>query len=625
VLLGCSAEKPPPKAAPATAIAAPAEPVVDLSPVAAPADLIAVARLNQPAAFIDNIAQSAGLPLDWRSLIVDDMPDAARVLAWDAPVDAVVALGPGAGRMPDIQAAISIPLTSLEGALALSSKQGRPAREIAPGIHRVESSDDSSCVLARAVGPAKARLVCSPSADDLDALLPYMTRGLPRATVGARDLHAELRLEPLRRRYGSELRQLKTLGVPFLLHHLQMDAPEFDRAVADATHSVADELLALLDDVDALEIDATRESDQSVDLSVALRVRQDRSWVVQTFRGSASRASSAPEAFWQMPGDATLAGYGVGADPARYAGMRSTISALVSGLLATQNIKSKASEAITALIEGTWFEDATVSYAHGAVGGDAAPSTTTDDVQRLRENAIRRVGWYVAAIEKEPAVYRQRLDAVVQALGARDLRTLVAKRLELRPDDLPSIRSRGAVAGLPGSTSYEVVVPLAFLAWFDDGGMEVAASKPSGTTPPKKPAAKAARPKGAPLSFTLLLSGQGTRTWLALAGDPKLARQKLDVTKAGAAPVLAARQGLEPLRTRKLISGGFLTLRGLAESVPGAESALRTAPAHGETPLLTSAETRAQGNPLVRWSIRVPRAAIQDVASSAGAFARAVR
>src|SRR5262245_27221725 len=91
-LAGCGGSKPPPPKTPVPeAKEAPREPVeepVDLSPVAAPKDLVMIGRLSRPLTVVDGLARWAGLPMSVRQVLPPDVSWASPIVAWDAPVQA---------------------------------------------------------------------------------------------------------------------------------------------------------------------------------------------------------------------------------------------------------------------------------------------------------------------------------------------------------------------------------------------------------------------------------------------------------------------------------------------------------------------------------------------------------
>lgn len=615
-LIACGSGKPPPEAvSPQAKPQAAAEPPADLSPVAAPTDLIAVARLNRPGELLDTVVSWTNLPVDLRAMLEDEVPGIGRVLLMDAPVDAVAVLG-ASQRAPDVAAAVSFGLSSLEAALAFAKERGDVTRRLAPGVYRVGDAESTVCVAARAVGVAPARLVCGGSSEDVETLLPYMTRGLPREAVGARDLHAELRLEPVRRRFGTKLRQLRAVGLPLLIGELGAIAPGLEGPLTEVANGVADEGLALFEDIDVIELDLQRTSPDALELSLGLRVRQDSSWFASVMREMAKRSAPAPDRFWALPADATMAGYTVGAGPERLAPVRKTVQDLLTAVLAKADISQELGAPVAALFMDWALDGGRGVYAHGAVTvtPEREPSAETP---RLRERLLSKVGWYVANLEQDPAVYKKRLDELTKLLDRREIRAAAAKKLELSVRDLPSVKARpyrqqGAPAG---TTEYQLVLPSAFLDWIESEGE---AEAETAAKPKAKPKAEP------PLTMSLLLLPNGETTLLAIAGQAKDAWSKLDLVRRQAAEgTLRARAGLESLQTQPAVSGGFFTLRGLLESADLGGATLNTTPGRGEVPLLYTLTAAPSGPALARWTFRMPRAALQDAV--AAGVARAAR
>ena len=250
-----------------------AEDELELQPVSAPEGLVVVGRWKNPGQTADTLMSWSNLPFDWRRLLQARHPELVAAAALDAPVEAAVALDPagGAGDFPQPFAVVSLGLNSLDRAVEAIRGMGESVPKSGPGAYRIEGQGRIACGMARALGPSPARLVCGPRHQDVDALLPYATRGLPRESLSGGDLHLELRVDPLRKRYGRELSQLRSLALPAAVRQLTLGNPQFDRAVADAVYGLADEGLALLDDLDQLTIDLNATSGAGeLDLLVGL-------------------------------------------------------------------------------------------------------------------------------------------------------------------------------------------------------------------------------------------------------------------------------------------------------------------------------------------------------------------
>src|SRR6187402_1716091 len=126
-LLGCGSPPPAESAASTPISAAPLakEEAPELSPVAAPPELIALARFKKPQTAIETIGAWANFPFKLTSVLPAELKGLESVVAWDAPLEAAVALDPaGEGKVPEPLAVVSVGLTSLDGALDLARRKG---------------------------------------------------------------------------------------------------------------------------------------------------------------------------------------------------------------------------------------------------------------------------------------------------------------------------------------------------------------------------------------------------------------------------------------------------------------------------------------------------------------------
>ncbi len=443
-------------------------------------------------------------------------------------MEVAVSLDPtGSGDFPQPFAVVSVGLRSLDGALEFIRKEGEPVRQIRAGVYRVGSGRSPSCAVAASVGAAPARLVCGDRAEDVDALLPYATRGLPNENLGASDLHLEVRAEPLRRRYARELRQLKTLATPFVLREISMDDPRFDRALADTVHALADEVLAVAEDVDTLTLDASVHGQKGViDGDMAMKFRASSSWTAQSLLEVQKRSGTPGELFWRLPGDSAAGTYSVGVDSKRYQGMRRTLAELLDGFLAHESVPRRVRDQLTELVEQAWVTDAGSVYARGDLPpGDAALTGPA----RMRQSMKEGFGWHVLGIAESSKKFTSALDKAVKVYNDPQLRKLLKKRAHVDAKELPTLKTRRAGRGLPaGSKVYELTLPgEMFKEWaFDAKGKDKSKI-------------------GKPLPFVVIVVPDGDRTWIGASGDEKLLIEKLAVAKAGDTKnTLASKEGL---------------------------------------------------------------------------------
>ena len=517
---------------------------------------------------------------------------------------------------------ISLGLRSIPGALEFAKRRAGRVERIAPGTYRVGKSDE--CVIAAAAGNPPARLVCGDRPEDIEALLPYVTRGLPRESFGTADLHFELRMEPIRQRFGRELRQLK-MGLPFLLKSFALDVPRVDRALAEGAYALADEVVALVDDTDRAVFELNAKSDAgALENTVELRFTGKSSWSVQTLADGAQRLAVPPDSFWRLPNDATGASFGSPSNPQRYAGMRKVVGEFLDGLLEHEKAPRRVRDQVAAIIEDAGTTQAAVVYARGEVPAPPAPDARAaqDRGAQGREQLIRAIGWYVVGIEDKADRYKTFLNRIAAVYNDRDLRRLLEKRARIQINELPTLRARAPRgAGLaPGSSGFELVLPADLF-----NGQKI--FEPPAR--PGQPRAKAAPrpPPGRPLSIVLIVMPDGARTWFGLSADEKTLVEKLGVVRqANPAATLASREGLGSLRSARVMSGGFWSLSSITSSLDSPLASfsmhseadefrrrLNSMPHHGQTPMPYTLTATSAGATNVAWSFTVPRAVAEDL------------
>jgi len=586
-----------------------AEEAADLSPVPAPAELIAVARWSKPGATADTLMAWTNLPFDWRRLFQAKEPELAAVVALDAPLDAAVALAPDPGkRFEQPHAVFSLGLNSLDQALDFIRSKGESLRKASAGVYVIEDGGELSCAVAASVGPTPARLVCGERPTDVDALLPYVTRGLPNEELGGGDIHLEVRAEPFRQAYGRQLRQLKSAGLALQLRKLQLGSPRFDRALADTAHAIADELLLFLEDLDRVSLDFNANAGAAeLELLLSATFRGSQSWTVQSMHETGARSGVAPDLFWRLPGDVARANYGVSGDPKRFAEIRRTLAELLDGYLAYEKLPGGVRDQFVRIIEDTWISAGHSVTAEGDVA--PAPNQKLNEADRNRETTRRELGWWLMGVEEQPARVKAYLDRLVKAYRDPQLRRFLQTRLDVDKDELPKVSVRRATGrGLaPGSMVYAVEIPGdAFSAYsFDDNQLI----------------------PGKPLPIYVVVMPDGAVTWLAFSADRDVLYERLaQVRKGGTRGTLATRSGLGDLKRERVVSGAFMTLAGLMG--PGLlggllpdkldlSAALERAPHRGETPIVgLSTVERTGPTTQVKVRFRVPKAVVEDAVSA---------
>jgi hypothetical protein len=610
------------KQGPARAVPARDEPAAAVLPplvkVAPPGELFAVARLPNAAKTADTGIAWSGLPMNWRSLLGQAVPGIERAAALDAPIDFAAMLDPASAEEPRVEWAFSIGAASTDAAAAFFRAQGATVTSEAAGAYRARIGKSLSCMIVRALGVAPARVVCSDQAVNADALTPYMSCGMPTESFGNNELHAHVTAEPFRRRYGSQVTLIRTVGVPFLLREFSLDHPKFDRALRDVLYGLADEVIALAYDLDRLDIDATLAAGGSaVDVSTSLSMSGQRSWSAQAAVHAVGTGGPAPDTFWKLPLDSTAAGYSSFGDAERYRAIAASLRELADGWLDYHKLSERRRTPLVEALEQMITTGASTVNAslpdEGLVPPEKGRGSSADGVRAA-------VGQHLFALDKGGDRLTKLASELVKAFGERSLRDHLAQSKIAPAARLPVARERAPKfpKGLvPKTKVFELSIPAAALT---SAGL---VGKPGKT----KEAPTAEKP-GEGITVVLIAMPDGPLTWFAFGTDEKMLEARLAEVKAGTGATLAKRDGLGALKTETAISAGFSSLAaligGMRESLgeKGAPTlqSLSLLPHKGEVPLLFRATADATG-PKLTGSARVPRELIEDLVALAATSA----
>lgn len=608
---GCAAKTPPPAVAVDSGPkpqAVEAESPPDLSPVAAPDELVLVGRLARPRLLVETVAGWAGMPVKLSDLMPVELRGVEGVVAWDAPVELAAVLDRhSTAKVAPPLTVLSIGLTSLPRALDLARERGVVPTRVAAAVYRLPVADEITCALAAAVGAAPARLVCGTEWQSVEELLPYATRGLPAENLGADDLHLELRAAPLQRRYAQEIAAVRLL-TGLLLRQGQSGSPRFDRALTDAAYGLADELKAIAMEIDKVEIRARLdEGNKALELGGVLAFSKDSSFVAQLIDDTRKRAAPPPEAFWQLPRTVESGAYTVGLDAKRVTAVTSVGAELVDAYLEQQ----MAAAPLRTRVRGM-FDALPVLASAGAVaiGSVPVPKEPTA-VDRFNQG----IGWRVSVIDARADQLSKLLLNLEAVLADRTLPKLAKDRWGVEARRLPKVRHRVLrVAGFPtAATSFTMDVPAALLDALKSRESSVAGG---GADKKPKPAGRGATP-------TLIVVADGEKTWMALAPDEKSALARLESARAGKDGKLSDVPELAALKTVSNVTAGYSTLEGMLRMLQSmfpkkgrgdVSDLLSHAPNRGRTPQLSWVSSTRMGTGLrVSATWRLPQAAFQDL------------
>lgn len=600
LLLGCGPAQEP-KAPPPKAIEAPPPPPVevpDLSPVTRSAEVFLVGRIARPRLLSDTLTKWSSLPVGVDELMPPRVRPLSRVVAWEAPIELLVALDAlGEGKVPPPLVIGSIGLKSLDEALAAADQLQLPTRKLAPGIYAVGDFPDVSCAIAVSLGSAPARLICGRGTKDIDALLPYATRGLPNEPQTGADCEMTLDVQPLQEHYGRDIAALRLLaGIG--VREIALDSQAFDRALTDAVYGSVDEAINLFNDLQQLRVEARIDASRNVLTGAAeLRLRGSSSWTAGTI--AASKPVPVPASLPRIPPGATLAAYNTSYPAERFAALERTLADLVDGLLEHEKLPGTTRKRARHLLDA-WLSKMPESFGfvvsptqHDALGFRHADAM----VIRVSEPAARISGIYTDffGLLTDPAA-----------------KTWV-KQKKIKVNDKIWPKVTRTSLKLPGfkqpATSFELSVNLK--AW-DEVNPSVAMQLGKFLLPDQ----------GDRAHLYVVIQPDGPNTYVMSNDDLReLARVVGEMQRPEPGVFFA-----KPARNEPILAAGFWTLAGVARSAerqlvvegklkePLITRAVAAAPNHGETPIPISATTAVSS---ARLDFEIPAAAFADASAAA--------
>lgn len=612
--LSCAKAQKPPEAPPAKAGVEVAEAQPDLSPVSAPANLVAVGRVQRPRTLVETVLGWGGMPVGLRQMLPADLRDIEGLLQWDAPLEVAAVLGAEqANAVAAPMIVFSVGLSSVEKARTFVESQGGHATRLAPGVYRVEIQE-ANCAIAASLGPSPARLVCSDDWKDVETLLPYATRGLPRETLSDKEAFFEVRLRPIEQRYRDQIRSLRVLSGLFL-RQIETDDARLDRALSNVVYALADELGQIATEADRLSLSAELdEANRSIDVSYGLTLQGSASTFGQMLRETGKRAAPPPAAFFRLPAEASSGGYGIAGDPVRLEKLTTPLGELLDAYLAREKLGARFRERVRASVTALPKVYGRSAY----VSGGKAPAKEMTSSERLASS----VGWHAGVMEHRIDDLTQLFGDLVAAFNDREFGNWLVEKRGLERALIP--KAKTATVRVPGfaavGTAYNLELPPKLTERLLD------VSKPSepeasegAAKPGAKPGAKPEKP--VPVTISLVLAPDGGETWFAVAVNQREAVEKLVLAHGDAGAKLESLPGLAPLKAGSSVSGGFTTVESLTRMFTelaeknGIDLAagLAKVPEHGRTPVLWWGTVSESGKDVtVGARLRVPAAAIGD-------------
>ena len=402
-------QNPAPVAVGSDPVAVMADGQQNLAPVAEPDDVVAVARWKSPRRAFETVQQWVGMPLPI-DLALEEIfrsPGMGSVVAMDAPVELLVALDPKASdRNPTPFIGFSVGMRSVADARQ-ALQDDSEIREVHEGVYRVEVGpeyDRMTCFLAPSLGASASRMVCGPRERDIEALYPYMTRGLPVATMPDSDLHGEIRLGPVQKRYGAMLPSALEMGASLVSHEIGTGDRSMDRAITDSVGALSDELLSLANDLDGLTFDVRLDpSSQSLSGEMSLAFKNRSSWLAQRMFDNAGKAGAPPPIFWSAPAGADAVFFDRGVDGKHYARIKHHGASLIDAGLAHEKFPAADRKAVVDLFERLLDGSPVSVSASGHIDPPATSSKSANEFDRMRTAVSSSLGWQLVGLEEGPA------------------------------------------------------------------------------------------------------------------------------------------------------------------------------------------------------------------------------
>ena len=593
-LLGCGpkqeAKAPPPRVVEAAPVAV-AEEAPDLSPVTRPAEVVVVGRIAHPRVLAETLTQWSSLPLRVEDLLPQQARALSRAVLWEAPVEMLVALDPfGEGKLPPPLIVGSVGLKSLDEALSAADAMQLPTRKLAPGVFRVGDFPNASCAIALSLGAAPARLICGRSTKDVDALLPYATRGLASEPQTGADFELTLDAKPIQARYGRDVTALR-LFAGVAQREMALDSPQFDRALQDAIYGGIDEVINLFNDLDQLRLEARLDSKRNLLTgSAELRLKGDSSWTAGTI--AATKPVALPANLPRLPPEATLSAYNTALPAERYAAITRIAGELAEGALEHQKLPESTRKRARHLLD-TCFSKLPESFAFAAspsqkdsIGYQHADTVLT----RLSEPAARTLGIYddYFKLLSDPAVKRWLKSKV-------PVDEKVWPKISKKPLRLLGFKTP--------ATLFELTLDMkAIAATSDKLAKAVESLLPPADSKQLTRVDIVVQPDG---DFTYVLTGD----------DPKeMARVMAEHRKSEPGALFAT-----PAHNDRLVVAGFVTLKYVASAFgrrtkkPELAQAVDNAPNRGHTPIPFSTTV---GTGSARLDVELPAAVFSDVSAA---------
>lgn len=538
----------------------------DMSPVEKPGHVFLTARLTSVAKSIDTVDKLVKLPKSIRSQL-DFVVEKRGMTFIDLDGSVDVAVGLDAGRKEDVRfvSAFSLPIKSLDDAVAAAKKLGAEVSSAGPSAYHVRGKG-LVCDLGPSLGTSQYRAVCSEREAALETLGPWLVRGFAADPKPAGDGWARVDIAPFRAKIGA-LRDRADELVAKMTKDVSRALPRADKEVLEAPSVLESELFAIAEDLDYLEgsfkLDANK---PAFDVAFDAHFRSKTSWVAGLVDESAANGSAPPELFFRLPKDATSAFYSHSADPAKFAGIRRVVYKGLTALLDVAGSKLKISDAdktaLLAWVDGFPTVSGTWVSASGPAASKARPAkdlTAQQAIDGFKGQMQAILPWSISGGDGDPAKSIAWLklteDAVTKAVA--DVKSIAGKDAS-KLTFLPVAKVTNNPAGYPkGSSELKVTVSVTSKMIWELLPENRGVPHPQG-----------AEAKGDVSLYIVVAPDDAGHYWWGYSFDGDALKSHLVAALKGAAATgqLSSRTDLDALKNHKGF-GGFISIGGALASL----------------------------------------------------------
>lgn len=469
--LGLACSAPPPRTTKLQPSASsqpepPTGPTLDLSPVPAPANVVARGRIENIGASLGVVSSFVGAPREnaeqasramlaeflRRQLRLEVDPGAlATEVALAGSIDLIATL-PESDR-PAVDLAFSIPLTSVEG---VKLAAGERLSEVAPGVWKLDSPKARvKCSVMASAGAVSVRLVCGLEEDDVALLGPYLVRTVPTLPPGSKDVDLSLDVGVINAKYGDFARKMGPSLAAVTARNYHVGIPAYDAAIDNVFKLVATEAGQVLGDVRELRLSGTLDADKGVALDLDGQIATaPSSALLKTFT-TASRGL--PASFGKGPKDAANGVYFTVGDTALTSQLMSAAKTIVESTMAAQKVGSDAEQKkVLAFLDAPFGAGTAVSVFSGAtrVTKGKEPKTPAESWQASFDSLF---GFYLFGLNVKSADLKKWLDSGVAAFNQPGMQKSV--RAAIGPDEQLGFKAGKAPAALgKGASLFELAI-----------------------------------------------------------------------------------------------------------------------------------------------------------------------